>query len=470
MCTMSSTSAPAATPQRLFSGRHLPLVLGVIGLVTLSAFENRAVGTALPTMVREFDALGSFGLANAAPNASYLISLAIAGLWSDRRGPIPTLRVGAIAFTLAQLLVGTATAMPMVVAGRLLSGFAEGLLDVSLMVLVARALPAVLRPKMFSLFAAMWILPSVLGPVLTGLVTEQFGWRWVFLGAVLLIVPSWMLLGPAMQQSANTPAPERSAEDVAELRAWRAALPWALAASVALFSMTLAGDHLEAHRVIAGIAIPVALVVLALAAVRVMPKGTFVARRGFPAVVAVRGLGGAAFAGSGAYLPLLLTLQHHFSPSRAGVTLSITGVSWAFGSWLQGRNHGIARVNVLRSGLALMAVGLAVTSLLAWTDATAWFGLIGWAFAGVGMGLSSSSLSVLTLDLSDAGNSGRNSSAAQMAGTMSIATALAVSGTLLALNAASPQPWVFGTIITTSAAIALLGLLTAGRVRRQELG
>ncbi|MGW1342361.1 hypothetical protein ACWCOV_15045 [Kribbella sp. NPDC002412] len=60
------------------------------------------------------------------------------------------------------------------------------------------------------------------------------------------------------------------------------------------------------------------------------------------------------------------------------------------------------------------------------------------------MGLSSSSLSVLTLDLSDAGNSGRTSSSAQMAATMSIATALAVSGTLLAT------------------------LLTAGRVRRVD--
>jgi len=460
---MTSTTEPMTRP-RLFSGPHLPLVLGVIGLVTLGAFENRAVGTALPTMVREFDALGSFGLTNAAPNASYLISLAIAGLWSDRCGPIPTLRVGAIAFALAQLLVGTATAMPMVIGGRLLSGFAEGLLDVSLMVLVARALPAVLRPRMFSLFAAMWILPSVLGPVLTGLVTEQFGWRWVFLGAVMLLMPSWMLLGPAMRQSLNTPAPERSADDVAELAAWRAALPWAFVASVALFSMTLAGDQLEAHPVIGGLAIPVALVLLGLAAVRVMPKGTFVARRGFPAVVAVRGLGGAAFAGVGAYLPLLLTLQHDFSPSRAGVTLSITGVSWAFGSWLQGREHGIERVTVLRAGLAFMTGGLAITSLLAWTEATTWFGLIGWAFAGVGMGLSSSSLSVLTLDLSDHHNSGRNSSAAQMAGTMSIATALAISGTLLAFNSDDPRPWVFGTIITAGAAVALLGLLTSGRV------
>ncbi|WP_327637242.1 MFS transporter [Kribbella sp. NBC_00482] len=453
---------------KLFTGQHLPLVLGVIGLVTLGAFENRAVGTALPTMVREFDALGSFGLANAAPNASYLISLAIAGLWSDRRGPIPTLRAGAISFTLAQLLVGTATAMPMVIAGRLLSGLAEGLLDVSLMVLVARALPAVLRPRMFSLFAAMWILPSVLGPVLTGVVTEQFGWRWVFLGALILLVPSWLLLGPAMRQSADVPAPERTAEDAAELVAWRAALPWALAASVALFSMTLAGDHLEAHPFLGGTAVIVALAVLGRAAVRVMPAGTFTARRGFPAVVAVRGLGGAAFAGVGAYLPLLLTLQHNFSPSRAGVTLSITGVCWAFGSWLQGREHGIERVVVLRTGLAFMTLGLAVTSLLAWTDATTWIGLIGWGFGGIGMGLSSSSLSVLTLDLSDQSNSGRNTSSGQMAATMSIATALAISGTLLAFNSDDPQPWVFGAIVTAGSVLALLGFLAAPRARRSE--
>jgi MFS family permease len=463
MAAMSTTTEVPAP--RLFSGPHVPLVLGVISLVTLGALENRAVGTALPTMVREFDALGAFGLTNAAPNASYLVSLAIAGLWSDRRGPIPALRAGAITFALAQLLVGSASAMPMVVAGRLLSGLAEGLLDVALMVLVARALPAVLRPRMFSLFAAMWILPSVLGPLLTGLVTEQFGWRWVFLGALVLLVPSWFLLQPAMRLATRTPAPERSTEDAAELAAWRAALPWAFAASVALFSMTLAGDQLESHRLLAGLAIPVSLVVLAVAAVRVMPRGTFTARRGFPAVVAVRGLGGAAFAGAGAYLPLLLTLQHDFSPARAGVTLSITGVSWAFGSWLQGRDHGIQRPTVLRIGLTLMTLGLGITSLLAWTDWTSWAGLIGWSTAGTGMGLSSSSLSVLTLDLSDANNSGRNSSAAQMASTMSIATALAVSGTLLALNAENPGPWVFGAIITASATLALAGLLTASRVR-----
>ncbi|MEV6281792.1 MFS transporter [Kribbella sp. NPDC051770] len=455
---------------RLFGREHLALVLGVVGLVTLGAFENRAVGTALPTMVREFDALGSFGLANAAPNASYLVSLALAGLWADRRGPVAALRAGAIIFAAAQLLVGTAQSMPMVIGGRLLSGFAEGLLDVALMVLVARALPATLRPRMFSLFAAMWILPSVVGPVLTGVVTEQVGWRWVFLGALLLLVPSWLCLRPALRMlaartdaSASEPTDPTPERDANALAAARALLPWAFTASVALFTLTWAGDQLEAHATTAWIAIPVSLVVLGVAAVRVMPAGTFTARRGFPAVVAVRGLGGAAFAGAGAYLPLLLTVLHDFSPSKAGVTLSITGVSWALGSWLQGRDHGFERLTVLRAGLALMTAGTAGTTLLAWTGDT-WLGLISWSVAGIGMGLNSSSVSVLTLDLSDATNSGRNSSSAQMAGTMSIAAVFALFGTLLAINADHPTGWVFGAIITTSAGLALAGLLTSARI------
>src|SRR6476469_1151953 len=104
---------------------HLALSVGTVAMVTLAAFADRAVGTALPTVVRDFDSLASFGLANAAPAASFLVALAVAGAWADRRGPLPVLRTGVAAFAAAQLLVGLAWAMPVVVAGRLVSGFAE---------------------------------------------------------------------------------------------------------------------------------------------------------------------------------------------------------------------------------------------------------------------------------------------------------------------------------------------------------
>jgi MFS family permease len=435
--------------------------------VTLGAFENRAVGTALPTLVDEFGAIGSFGLANAAPVASYVVSLAISGLWADRRGPVPVLRAGALMFAVAQLVIGTAASMPMVIGGRLLSGLAEGLIDIGLMVMVARALPAELRPRMFSLFAAMWILPSVFGPVLSGLVTEQFGWRWVFLGALALLVPTWLLLRPAIRSEhrpVSTAEEDGGEPDRTGPASTRSVAIWAVAAAAAVFALNLAGEHLAEDAVIAALVIAVAVVVLVLSATRLLPDGTFRARRGLPTVVGLRGIIGAAFAGTGAYLPLLLTVVHGFPPSAAGISLSITGAMWAFGSWLQGRDHSLARVSVLRAGLTVMASGLAVTTTLAWTDLPVGVGLAGWAVAGIGMGLSSPTLSVLVLDLSGRHNQGRNSSAAQMAGSMSIATAFAVSGALIAFAAPAPGRAEFTLILGAGAVIAVVARLIAGRV------
>ncbi|PZF80931.1 MFS transporter [Jiangella anatolica] len=446
-------------PSSLFSRQYLPLAIGAVALVTLGALENRAVGTALPTLVREFDAVSSFGLATAAPIATYVVSLALAGLWADRSGPVPPLRAGAVMFAVAQVLVGTAAGMPQVIAGRLLSGLAEGLIDVGIMVLIARALPEALRPRMFSLFAAAWVLPSVVGPFLTGLVTEWIGWRWVFLGALAVLAPVWVLLRPALR---TLPPSEDGPAEPHTDAARRAVVPWAVLAAAVVFGLSLAGEQLAGNTVPAVAVVVVGAAAAGLAAVRLLPPGTFRARRGLPAVVAQRAFAAAAYAGVGSWLPLLLTLVHGFTATTAGVSLSITGVMWAFGSWLQGRDHGRAPEVVLRAGLAAMTAGLAVTTLLAWPALPPVVGLLGWALAGVGMGLTSPVLSLLILAGSDRTNQGRNVSAAQLAGSLSTAAVLAVSGAAVALT--SPGPATFAGILVAGGIVALAGLLTAGRV------
>jgi len=151
---LSADPRPAAHDVAWFD---LALSVGTVAMVTLTAFADRAVGTALPSIVRDLDALASFGLANAGPAASFLVTLAFAGAWADRRGPLPVLRTGVVAFGLAQLLVGLAAAIAVVIVGRLLSGIGEALVDVSLIVLVAKAIPSELRPRIFSLVSAAWV-------------------------------------------------------------------------------------------------------------------------------------------------------------------------------------------------------------------------------------------------------------------------------------------------------------------------
>ena len=96
-------------------------------------------------------------------------------------------------------------------------------------------------------------------------------------------------------------------------------------------------------------------------------------------------------------------------------------------------------------------------------------GVLGWASAGLGMGLAYPTLSVLTLELSAPSEQGANSSALQIADALFAAVVLAVSGALFAaLMDAGSIAYLAGTAVAGS--LALAAVLTAGRAttRRRE--
>ena len=96
--TTSGTAAPTAAadanapdgPVRLLARANLPVVVGVVALVTLAAFENRAVSTILPTIVRELDGWALFGASTGATLVTFTIAMAWSGGWTDRVGPPET--------------------------------------------------------------------------------------------------------------------------------------------------------------------------------------------------------------------------------------------------------------------------------------------------------------------------------------------------------------------------------------------
>jgi MFS family permease len=464
---------------RLLSRDHAPLALGVVALVTLGAFENRAVSTALPSVLGELDSIAGYGVVTAAPLASYLVALAAAGWWADRRGPAPVLRAGMLAFLVGMLATATAATLPLLVAGRLLGGLAEGLLDVGVMVLVARALDPRLRPRVMALFAAAWVLPSVLGPALTGAVTEAVGWRWVFAAGPVVLAPVWLALRPAIAASeAGAPAARvQAAPDPtsAERRPLRRVLPWAFVAATALVTLSVVAERPAsgsgadqgatsalgsgAHIFV----LAASLVALALAARRLLPEGSLRAACGIGGVVALRGLLSAAFMGVGAFLPLVLTVLRHHGPLTAGISLSITGVTWSAGSALQSRFDGRPML-LLRLGFGLLTAGLATTSLIVWADAPTAVGLTGWAVAGLGIGLTSSTLSVLTMGASDDADQGRHNAGGQMAASMASAVFLAVAGGVLGWFGA-PSREAFGVISGLAVALGVLAMVVTGRAR-----
>ena len=133
------------------------------------------------------------------------------------------------------LLAGLATRMGLLVAGRLMQGLGAGAISVSLYVMVGRSYPEHLQPKVFAAFSAGWVLPSLVGPALSGLIVQHLGWRWVFLAVPLLAIPA-ALLRPAL---ARIQATDGAGNDAGRGNVVR----WASGASLAALLLYVGGQQ-----------------------------------------------------------------------------------------------------------------------------------------------------------------------------------------------------------------------------------
>ena len=159
----------------------------MFALCAFVAFEATAVTTVMPTVAAQLDGVGLYALSFAAPLASGVVGMVAAGGWSDRRGPIAPLALALVLFASGLVVCGLAPSMEVLVAGRVLQGLGGGALTVCLYVLVGLIFPAALQPAIFTSFAAAWVLPTLFGPALAAYVAHALGWRWVFLGVVVMV-------------------------------------------------------------------------------------------------------------------------------------------------------------------------------------------------------------------------------------------------------------------------------------------
>jgi MFS family permease len=389
--------------------------------VSLGAFEAMAVATAMPTVAAALDGVTAYALAFGLPLATSVVGMVLAGVWSDARGPAWAMRTGVAAFVLGLLVAGLAPAMPVLAAGRAVQGLGSGLFSVALYVVVARVVAPALRPRMFAAFAAAWVLPAVVGPPLAGLLVETAGWRWVFLLAAVLAVPAALLVEPALHGCGQDDGP-------ATTKGWHRVL-WAVGAAAGAAGLHQAGQLSGMAALVLGGA---AVVAVAVSVPTLLPAGSLVARPGLPAVIAVRGLLSAAFFAAEAFLPLLLSHERGLPPTLAGLVLTVAALTWSTGSWLQGRDNAPSRSAMLRAGTALIAVGVVAAGLTVLPAVPLAMAVVGWAAAGLGMGLAYPTLSVLTLELSAPSEQGTNSSALQIADALFAALVLALTGALFA--------------------------------------
>jgi MFS family permease len=462
--TVPDLAVAEEPPLRLLSPRYRSLVIGVVGVVVAVAFEAIAVATAMPVAARELGGLGGYGLVFSVFLTTSLLGMVVAGELSDRRGPVRPFVGAAVAFAAGLLLAGLAPTMEVLVVARAIQGFGAGLNIVALYVVVARAFPAELRPRVFSAFSSGWILPSLVGPPVAGLLADHLSWRWVFLGVLPLLVAAAALVGPHLR-GLDQAGPEPGALP-RPLRQGR--LPAALLAAGGAGLLQYAGQLVAERAVLASALAAVAAALLGLGVPRLLPAGTFRLGRGLPTVVLLRGLLSGAFFGAETFLPLMLVEHRGLATTWAGASLTGAALTWSLGSWLQGRpGLRVPRSRLLVAGFLLVLLGIGLAALSTSLAVPAATAAVGWVAAGLGMGLAMTSLSVLVLELAPPGEQGASSSALQVSDGLGSIVMLGVGGAVVAAmgTAATRGALPFLVIDAVMAGVAVLGAIVAPRVR-----
>ncbi|MFT2020024.1 MFS transporter [Streptomyces sp. 796.1] len=459
----------------------------------LTGLAALAVVPTLPTAARALDGVSLFPLVAGSFVAASLLGGVLGGHWADRHGARLPLAAGMVLAVLTLVVSAASTSIWQLAAGRFLDGVAGGMVAVAINTAIGQAYPEHLRPRALALMSACWVVPSLVGPPLAGLVVDWWSWRAVFYGlAGLTLLPTVAVLfalrrlpghAPVAEQppaaipeagtaqeagtapaTAAGPPPGPVAEPTPEAAPDqpRPALLTAIGVSVgaALGQYGVSGWDLRHLLFTAG-----GLVALVLCAPRLLPPGTWRAARGLPATVLLCGLGSGVFFTLEALVPLLLVTDRDAPPLVIGLAFTGAAVAWAAASWVQGnllRSTARHRLVVAGACVQLGAVGVAVVGTL--PEVPAYTAAAAMPLAAVGMGLYAPSLTVLSLAHSPAGRQGYASSAMQTNQNLGQISVLGLAAALLnaalALGASDPTGYAaaFGLLLVPTVVAALLAV------------
>lgn len=402
----------------VLSSRYRGLSVGLVALIMLVAFEAMAVTTAMPAVVADLGGLHLYNLAFSATLAASVVGTVLGGRWGDRSGPMPPIATGVTAFVAGLLIAGAAPTMEVLVLGRFVQGLGGGLTQVALYVLVARVYPQELHAKVFALFSAAWVVPSMVGPSIAGLVA-QADWRWIFYGVSIIVVPAALLLwrGTGDEVKGGMGAADGPGIGAKLVRGGLTAVAAALIQYGS--ALKLAGVPLLA----AG------GVLLAVALPRLLLPGALRAARGLPSGPVLRGLAYGSLMAAQVLIPLMLTRERGLSIPAAGVVLTVGALGWSAGSWIKGRGS-ISHLTALRGGALLIATGIVLVSFVLIDGVPVGLAHVAMAISGFGIGMLHPTVSVLVLEMSAKGEEGANAAALGVGESVFTVAAVAISGAL----------------------------------------
>src|SRR5205809_7776177 len=177
-------TAAVATPQDMTAGLSRGKVIlataGTMLALLLAALDQTIVGTAIPRIVSDLNALDRLAWVTTAYLVTSTTMTPIAGKLGDLFGRKPFLLAGVIGFVAASALCGLSQDMTQLIVFRGIQGVFGGVLFATVFTVIGDLFPPEQRGKLAGLFGAVFGLSSIVGPTAGGFITDHWSWRWVF--------------------------------------------------------------------------------------------------------------------------------------------------------------------------------------------------------------------------------------------------------------------------------------------------
>lgn len=359
-------------------------VIGSVAvLLLLASLDQTIVSTALPTIVADLGGIDHLSWVVTAYILSSTVAAPLYGKLGDLYGRRNVVFFSVGLFLIGSALSGLANSMTFLIVSRAIQGLGGGGLFVLALSIIGDVVEPKDRGKIQGVFAGVFSISSIAGPLLGGWFVEHLSWHWIFYVNVPLgiaaLVGFWVGFKPTGKRRTHSID-------------YAGALLLTIALSAIVLVTSLGGrtypwgsTEINAIIVIAALASIGFVFAESRASEPVLPLGLFKMNT-FWVTSVVGFIAGTAMFGSVTFMPLYLQIAKGSTPTVSGLQLIPMMVGIMFTSTIAGQVMGrTGRYKFLPLlGTSLLICGMLLLSTLAVDTSNL---LVGIYIAIVGMGM-----------------------------------------------------------------------------------